>query len=289
MDIQVHHQIHEEGDVALMDEDDDGAAIDISSLYVSGSGSANLVAESVGGGTSSTTIKSIRCKSHHGHLNAQGDHKVELGGTNGSFDVDCKGEACIHIDSLASDSISIASTQERLSLTMDRKLTADLRLVSGENVRDLARSVLLEDDEQSLEEGLQEYKSRPVGEPISVVTSAFTEVPLKSGVSFTHLNYVQGYVENKSLEPDSRYEQKGGKIRLEGAANQALHGFTSSEKEIRPLVIGTSEGRIAIESLSWLGAIARRYGLEESERQGDLGRQATRRGRALDEPVLPKE
>jgi hypothetical protein len=287
--VQVHDHHYQKDDVALMDEDDDGAVIDISSLYVSGSGSANLVAESSGAVQSDATTKSIRCKSHHGHVNVQGDHMVELGGANGSFDVDCKGEASIHIDSLASDSISIASTQKKLSLTMDRKLIADLRLVSGANVRDLARSVLLEDEEHSLEEGLHQYQSRPAREPISVVTGAFTEVPLKSGATFTHLNYVQGFVDNKSLEPDSRFEQKGGKIRLDGAANQALNGFTFSDKAIRPLIVGASEGRIAVESLSWLGAIARRYGLEESEREGDLGRQATRRGRTLNEPDRRKD
>jgi len=103
---------------------------------------------------------------------------------------------------------------------------------------------------------------------------------------------VQGHVDNQSHEPDSRFEQQqqlggGGKIRLEGAATQALHGFASSDDALiveRPLVVGASEQRIAVESLSWLGAIARRYGLEEGERKGDLGRQATRRGRDLEEP-----
>jgi hypothetical protein len=281
VDITVHHD-EGSGGGETMGEDDEGAAIDISSLYISSNGSANLVAESSG----NTNNKSIRLKSHHGHVNAKANQVIELGGANGSFDVDTKSEAHVHIDSLSPDSISVASAQERLSLTMDRKLTADLRLMSGDNVVDLARSVLLEDEEDSVQEGLQEHESQS-GQPISVITSAFTEEPL-STTTFTHLNYMQGYVDNQSLEPDSRFEQKGGKIRLEGAANQALHGFSSSGEE-RPLVVGASEGRISVESLSWLGAIARRYGLEESERSGDLGRQATRRGRDLEEPSPPRD
>ncbi|KAI2514037.1 hypothetical protein MHU86_421 [Fragilaria crotonensis] len=276
---QVEIRVRQEQNVEPIDIDDEGASIDISSLYIAGSGSANLVAES-----SSTVKTSIRCKSHHGHVNAQATHRIELGGANGSFDVDCQGEASVHIDSLAPDSISIASSHKGLLLTMDRKLEADLRLFSGSaDVRELARSVLLEDDELRLERGLRQYDvsdNAVADKPIAVVTSAFTEVPLGSGKTSARLNYIQGYVENKSLEPDSRFEQKGGKIRLEGAAGQALHGFSdSANKQVRPLVVGVSAGRIDVESLSWLGAIARRYGLEESERKPELGRQATRRGR----------
>ena len=275
---QVEIRVHQDRSMEPMDIDDEGASIDISSLYIAGSGSANLVAES-----SSTVKTSIRCKSHHGHVNAQANRRVELGGANGSFDVDCQGEATVHIDSLAPDSISIASSHEGLLLTMDRKLEADLRLFSGSADVDMARSVLLEDDELRVERGLRKYDESDhavADEPISVVTSAFTEVPLESGKTCSRLNYIQGYVENRSLEPDSRFEQKGGKIRLEGAASQALRGFSdSSNEQLRPLVVGVSAGRIAVESLSWLGAIARRYGLEESERKPELGRQATRRGR----------
>ena len=288
---QVDIRVHQEASVEAMDVDDEGAAIDISSLYVAGSGSANLVAES-----SSTVRTSIRCKSHHGHVNAQANGRVELGGANGSFDVDCQGDACIHIDSLAPDSISMVTAHDGLSLTMDRKLVADLRLLNGVvDVRDLARSVLLEDDELTLEKGLRqrdESDHAVVDTPISVITSSFTEVPLGSGSSFSRVNYVQGYVDNKSHEPDSRFEQKGGKISLQGAASQALRGFSdSSDEQARPLVVGTSEGPIVVESLSWLGAIARRYGLEDSETKPDLGRQATRRGRVVveTEKALPKD
>lgn len=289
LDVQVKQK---EGQVtAIMDADDEGAAIDISSLYVSGNGETNLVAQSA-------SEKSIRCKSNHGHVNAQANGLIEMGGINGSFDVSTDGEAHVHIDSLSPDSISVVTCQEALLLTVDRKLEADLRLVSGTNVQGLARSVLLEeDDEELIVQGLKEHdetlsSSSASTPPISVVTSAFTEKALSTAAgtsTFDSLSYVQGHVDNQSFEPDSRFEQQqnlgGGKIRLEGAATQALKGFGSSDDDdadiVRPLVVGASEKRIAVESLSWLGAIARRYGLEEGERKEDLGRQATRRGRDL--------
>jgi hypothetical protein len=290
LDIHVNQQQSSSStqvDTQLMDADDEGAAIDISSLYVSGTGETNLVAQSL-----STSNSSIRCKSNHGHVNAKANHQIDMGGVNGSFDVaSTEGEAHVHIDSLSSESISIVTSKKMLLLTLDRKLEADLRLVCGESVQELGRSVLLEDDEESIRQGLQQHQEGGPLLPISVVTSAFTEKAL-SGTEepLTNLSYVQGHVDNQSLEPDSRFEQQqhlgGGKIRLEGAANQALHGFASNDDGDdgieRPLVVGASEERIAVESLSWLGAIARRYGLEESDRKEDLGRQATRRGRDLE-------
>ena len=291
---QVNIRVHQEASVEAMDVDNEGAAIDISSLYVAGSASANLVAES-----SSTAQTSIRCKSHHGHVNAQTGGRVELGGANGSFNVDCQGDTCIHINSVAPNSISMVTARDGLSLTMDRKLMADLRLLNGVvDVRDLVRSVLLEDDELTLKKGLRqrdEDDNAVVDMTISVITSSFTEVPLVgSGSSFSRVNYVQGYMDNKSYEPDSCFEQKGSKIRLQGAASQqaALRGFSDlSDEQTRPLVVGTSVGPIVVESLSWLGATARRYGLEDSETKPVLGRQATRRGRVVveTEKVLPKD
>jgi len=106
------------------------------------------------------------------------------------------------------------------------------------------------------------------------------------------VQYTQGTVKNRSGEPDSRFDVRSrGKIDVDGAASQALHGFRSKSKSkydddddeasdcdadsSLPLVAVATDGRIRLETLSWLGSIARRYGLEESERS-DLGRQASR-------------
>mmetsp|Transcript_14178 Transcript_14178/g.18638 ORF Transcript_14178/g.18638 Transcript_14178/m.18638 type:complete len:84 (+) Transcript_14178:1-252(+) len=74
-----------------------------------------------------------------------------------------------------------------------------------------------------------------------------------------------------------------GKIRIDSAATQALSGFTKDGDEHveteRPLLIGATSGKIALENLSWLGAIARRYGLQEDGRE--LGRTASRSGRSF--------
>ena len=101
-----------------------------------------------------------------------------------------------------------------------------------------------------------------------------------------HVQYAQGVACNRSEEPDSRFDVKTrgrqGKINVEGAAGQALEGFSggkassdeiTSDDEKRPLVAVATNGEISLESLSWLGAIARRYGV--SDDRIDLGRQAS--------------
>jgi hypothetical protein len=154
----------------------------------------------------------------------------------------------------------------------------------------------VDDDQETLWQGLQQLdelnavsKSDKSHSGISVVTSAFAE---EVSPSVENISFVRGFVDNQSMEPDSRFEQQvrgAGKIRLHGAAIQALAGFSKvGEKEKvteRPLIVGSSREKITVESLSWLGAIARRYGLEEDENRPSLGRQATRRGRE----VLPNK
>ena len=139
-------------------------------------------------------------------------------------------------------------------------------------------------------------------ERIHILTKAFTPRP-SLGFAISHMEYVDGYTENKSAEPDSRFEMKGkidgsagsvGKINLQGASDQALHGFTGATNVsggaddgsyLRPLVAVTTTGRIVVETVSWLGAIARRYGLDDENerelRRDSLGRTASRKGRSL--------
>ena len=282
VDIEIGQQFFEENKEELLegagetfDDDDDGAMIDISSLYITGSGVANLNADS----PSSLNAKAIRCKSNHGHVNANANGQIELGGVNGSFDVLSHSEAHIHIDSLSNDSISVVTGDKLLSLTMDRKLESDIRLASINDAHDVARSVLLEEEDKDVHEGLKD-NANPGGQPITIITSCFQpdEIP----ESLNDIHYAQGRVDNESMEPDSRFEQLkgGGKIRLDGAATQALSGFSDADTG-RPLVVGACKQRIVVESMSWLGAIARRYGLQEEEGRDRLGRQATRRGREL--------
>lgn len=259
------------------DDDDDGAVIDISSLYVSGNGVANLKAESP------SNVKAIRCKSNHGHVNAEANEQIELGGVNGSFDILSHSKAYIHIDSLANDSISVVTADNFLSLTMDRKLEADIRLASMNDAHKVARSIMLEEEDEDVHKGLEEHGSSG-GQPISMITTCFKPDQVPTFLNSIH--YIQGRVDNESMEPDSRFEQQrggGGKIRLDGAATQALSGFSDANAGA-PLVVGACKQRMVIESMSWLGAIARRYGLQEEYGRERLGRQATRRGRELGIP-----
>ena len=293
------------------DVDDEGSLIDISSLYVTGSGTANLFVSSA----APPEKRAVRVKSHHGHvaveacvpMREEGENQepcVELGGVNGSFDVliqnaseapytgDLVGR--VHVDSLSADSVSVLTADAGdVSITLDRKVEADLRIVSSSAVSSFdARTSLSDDDDpEGLLSALQKLDTASVKESgesrIRIETDAFTDRQQDKN-AYQNIDYVDGWVENKSNEPDSRFDlkTKGGKIRLEGAAKQALQGFSSELQGTdvaRPLVAIATNGNISVESLSWFGAIARRYGLDEE--RDDLGRTASRSGR----PLVPKE
>lgn len=118
--------------------------------------------------------------------------------------------------------------------------------------------------------------------------------------------YIDGYIDNQSHEPDSRFDRKYnrtddtggvGKIRLDYASDSALlqfsdkTGSTSSNNSTinqhRPLIVAVGYHDIVIETVSWLGSIARRYGLDdeyiqhEKDRMSSGGRTASRRGRRI--------
>ena len=283
----------------------------------------------------------------------QQDALVTLGGVNGSFDVaiEARGNndndkshqndknhddkiiryplaSNIHVDSLSPGQISVLTTDHGdVGLTLDRKIEADLSLLSSPLINNLDPNVLLEEDEDELVKSLTEhdddihefYKSASLSKSLhknvlknpaivdsnddnndddKVVTSLHRidiETNAFSGKQISpmkYLEYVHGSVENKSEEPDSRFDVKTkgiktkkfksyasiGKINIEGAAGQALEGF-SGRSDIddnsgfeRPMVAIGTDGKIKVESLSWFGAISRRYGVKEDGR--DLGRQA---------------
>lgn len=248
----------------------------------------------------------------------------------------------------------------RVHVTVDRKVEADVRMLSppvwdngsGDDRQGRVDmdTLILEDEEDvgngtmadelrrmlsDLEDAATEAapaassSSSPPSEGdggvkkprIQVLTKAFTA---RDGHQWPaqgrHCEFVDGWVENTTSEPDSRFDRKvrgtgtggadqqqlhgggGGKIRLEGAHDQALKGFlqrpppeggshpsSSSSSPPRALLAVCSPDGIVLESLSWLGNIARRYGLDETRERDDLGRQATRRGRLATGPKLRDE
>ena len=302
--IDVHIEKKGQSNKSTLDVDSEGACIDVSSLFVSGLGGANLRVSSA----EALDCRAIRVKSSHGHVNTQVlvpqlklvEHAVvELGGVNGSCDVFINVQsivddttaslAQIHVDSLFPESVSfVTTTSGNIQLTFDRKVECDLRLLSSNNLDTVDTRVLLEDDDKvSYAVALKELDglvSERGEEPrISVKTDAFTPV----STAFTNIEYVEGSLNNKSMEPDSRFDIKTkgnmgiGKIRLEGAASQALKGFHSDgNADIEaPLFAVATCGRISIETLSWLGAISRRYGVEENGHE--IGRTAAQRGRSF--------
>jgi len=269
---------------------------------------------------------------------------VDLGGVNGSCEVfvarpgtdvrpndDDEWTAChVHFDSIAPDSVNLIHAREgNVHVTVDRKVESDVRLLSPPSDADDVdiEFLVLEDNEDGsladeVTHMLEEIEQRAVAASkntlpsssskdstnvpnrIKIETQAFTSRERVESQRFNHCEFVDGWIENTTSEPDSRFDRKirgnsgGGKISLDGAQHQALHGFVSDKSGAvaaaaaedgfaRPFLAVSSPGSIVLETLSWLGNIARRYGLDESRNDDDLGRQATRRkglGR-----IIPKE
>ena len=256
---------------------------------------------------------------------------VELGGVNGSCDViintaetkdhpslppseSDKGDgrciaARVHVDSLTPDSVSFVSAGHGdVDLTVDRKVEADLRLVSTSNVAKVDVDALLVDDEDGVRKECARLDSLSLDgqeDPTSVITKDVQPSIYVQTNSFspTHretlprgTEYVEGSIHNRSFEPDSRFDVKTkpssatagaaahvnkgiGKVNITGAAAQALSGFSGKKGgEHNPLVAVASSGSIKVETVSWFGAIARRYGMDDRGRK-DVGRTASREGR----------
>ncbi len=307
------------------DADDSGAICDISSLYITGD--ANIhVRCSEGEGER----QAVRVKSSHGHVMVQASAPlpgslnhitnealpvVDMGGVNGSCEVfvDTNGSgmasndvtSCrVHFDSIAAESVSIVKSNVGIiHVTIDRKVESDIRMLSCTEPQSIDFDTFLLDQEdegfESLATMLEAVDGVPqssVNDKIQVKTQAFTTKEEEWYPTLKNAKFLNGWVENKSAEPDSRFDRKlrgetgsMGKIRLDGASNQALSHFqsdsnrkiTSGSNFVRPIVAVVGSGTIVLETLSWLGNIARRYGLDERRDAQDLGRTATRRGRSL--------
>ena len=326
IDVRISHTESSKSDFVPIESDDEAALVDVSSLYVSGQGGATLSVQSA-----EPQRKAVRVKTNHGpiRVNVDGTHQptsidpntkqihplVELGGVNGNFelltentvaDSSLDWKSClVHIDSLSPDTVSLLSSDKGdISLTVDRKVESDVRLLttSTKDCLEAAGALLAEEEDSELALDVirnlppsPPESTTPGGEPkIEIATKAFT-AHSEAQYRTSHIEYVEGWIENNSAEPPSRFDRKVrgetamGKINADSAADQALRGFGDSiddEEEFpRPLLAAVGTGTIKVETVSWLGAIARRYGLDEEGR--DLGRQATRRGRPL-QPLSPK-
>jgi hypothetical protein len=316
-----------------LDEDDEGAIIDIGSLYIShggGDSEAQLCVDATNI-EGNTPAGIIRVKSNHGHvainakinnnISSQDIPLVDLGGVNGSCDVllQANTSACttepschrehdvatrIHFDAFTPESISTVTTRGQVgdtSITVDRKLDAELRLLSVAKSSALLPDAIdahsfTSDEEEDIKTALQQLdelsgqnNERQNLNGVLIETDAFECGDAMPSLP-TGVQYIHGTVKNRSGEPDSRFDmQSRGKINKDGAALQALHGFHSKAKEgtvvddtsqvidvIKPLLSVVTDGKIKLETLSWLGSIARRYGLEENQKI-TLGRQASRK------------
>ena len=324
---------------SLYDNDDGGSLCDISSLYLSGD--ASIRVHSVNRENQAVRIKSnhgpvlvetfVPKPSAKNEMTGEVLPNVEMGGVNGSCEIfvrkmqddgdgdgdgddDDNWTSCrVHFDSISPDTVSLIQVEQgKVHITLDRKVESDLRMVSATNAASLNMDDLMGDDDDEedtirLQEGLRQLdqtSSANGRQEISILTKAFTakeEESPESGSDWKNIQLVHGWVENKSAEPDSRFDRKirgessglsgGGKIRLEGAATQALQSFAkdssgkgeSSDVFLRPLVAVASTREIVVETLSWLGNIARRYGMDDTRETKDLGRTATRRGRSLEQ------
>jgi hypothetical protein len=311
------------------DVDDSGAICDISSLYVTKDANVNYH-HSINNDRQPIRIKShhghvivdatapkptIKNEMTDQYLSI-----VDLGGVNGSCEVyvqeptkqgasagaadDDGWVSChVHFDSILPDSVSVLKTTiGDVQITVDRKVESDLRFLSAANLSSLHLDHLMIDsgDEdfdilKSMLTAIDNNSSSSTSSRnvVNIQTKAFTDKSMDDFPELDNCQLVDGWIENRSEEPDSRFDRKVrgdagsvGKIRLEGAETQALRGFQKPEDNEanafpRPIVAVASTGKISLETLSWLGNIARRYGLDDKRETDDLGRTAARRGRSL--------
>jgi len=224
----------------------------------------------------------------------------------------------VHFDAMTPDSISTVASRgsgnHSTSITMDRKLEAEVRMLT------MAKSALpidfdvyslTSDDVEEIQSTLkgvsdavlskqQDTLLENTGQAISIETDAYQSDDQQQQTTHEGIEYKQGTMSNRSGEPDSRFDVRSqssssrGKINIDGAASQALNSFkkqsSSSSNDERldsssldttlPLLAVATDGTIKLETLSWFGSIARRYGMDESEKNDrNIGRQASRKPR----------
>lgn len=189
-----------------------------------------------------------------------------------------------HFDSVGSNEISAITTERGdVKVTFDRKVEADMRLFSARDLSPIDFNELISSDHKALSQTLKDW-DRDLEQDISTAdvdqeNEKKIEVHTDSFVVFDdeplilqHVNFVQGTLlrNKKDEDPDSRFDvrtnnKRGGKIDMDSAQNQALDRFVGGKdgNTSRHLLVVASTGHINIESMSWFGAIARRYGLEE--------------------------
>lgn len=220
--------------------------------------------------------------------------------------------ARVHFDSLSPDSISTIksshagrnSSEGVVSVTADRKVEAEIRLLAlgnGSESMSIDMDLLTSDEPNDVASALlriDEHMSDVIIDEtdkstgsISIETESFEPLNENSKIPDGCFEYKQGTIRNRSGEPDSRFDIRSspsrGKINIDSAASQALSGFqgtkndsldiiTHNDNSHLPLLAVVTDGNIKLETLSWLGSIARRYGLEGTQ---ELGRTATRRPR----------
>ncbi|GAX11988.1 hypothetical protein FisN_8Lh082 [Fistulifera solaris] len=310
------------------DPDDEESLVDISALFISTGNDAGSGASIRVHPRRTLFHRAVRIKSNHGPvlIEANGQPRpteqneftqtqfplVELGGVNGQCEVsiqksssysDSNWVSCqVHIDSLSAGSVSLVTADcGHVAITVDRKVVADLRLLSFSQAKEtlLETGSLLaeEDDDEMIGKILKQLcdnqgkvqSEYSTATKIQLLSPAFSK-KIDNTFAANTLEYVTAVVENKSAEPDSRFDRQSGKVRIDGAGSQALSRFSPTESnehvDRKPLFAVVGVNNIVLETVSWFGAIARRYGLEESERE--LGRTASRRGRLLVPPPITR-
>ena len=313
-----HQKSNETTNKEPLDSDDELAFIDVSSLYTTHTGNgAHFQVSTKHPHKLSTSL--VRVKSNHGHLSVDASTDcicendnlemkkplVDLEGVNGSLDVSIHAKenknndgftaTQVHINRLAHDSLSIVTSNVgNIQVSCDRKLESDVRLLSSNQISKYDPNLLLSTNENEILSILQQQSQTQQNdvdqdEKLQIETLSFDE---KINEKTNEYEYKSGSLTNKSQEPDSRKELGGGggKIHLQGAAQQALSGFSDETTALPSLLaIGTS-GNIKLETTSWMGNIAKRYGVSlEDTHKLDLGRQALAGNPKLRNATAPKK
>eukprot|EP00592_Proboscia_alata_P015468 CAMPEP_0194397920 /NCGR_PEP_ID=MMETSP0174-20130528/125813_1 /TAXON_ID=216777 /ORGANISM="Proboscia alata, Strain PI-D3" /LENGTH=625 /DNA_ID=CAMNT_0039194153 /DNA_START=199 /DNA_END=2076 /DNA_ORIENTATION=+ len=213
--------------------------------------------------------------------------------------------ASVHVDQLSPGTVSaVTADAGTIGLTIDRKVETDVRFLSCPEISSFDADVILDDDLVDIADAIRAHDDQlvatdcPVKGNVQVRTDAFTratttnnegseesnEAEAEPAYQHQHVQFVNGQMHNRSNEPASRFDVKvskstGGKVNSSGSSAQALQGFSGQDNNAdggqndSALLAAATSGTIVVESVSWFGAIARRYGLDDEQRH-ELGRQA---------------
>jgi len=196
----------------------------------------------------------------------------------------------VHIGSLSPRQISILTSDfGGANLTFDQKVESDVRLLSCPFINELDETIIIGENEEEILSAVKEHLKNILPDHskedcISLISQSGDFINVEQYFVQNTVEYLRGFIQNRSENHFDTKTSEGsiGKIRIQGAADQALGAFSGGKSQIdqnagfddetttNPLIVIAMDGSIKVESLSWLDAIARKHGVAGKAEHSDL-------------------